>query len=83
MITLYRDGKTCKAASNQIPLMTAAGWSLTAQQAEEDNSTAATYSAAAAELADVEGVDLADVVGTGAGGNITKTDVQNYIDDNA
>src|SRR5215831_1060880 len=39
-----------------------------------------TASDAARELADAEGVDLAQVEGTGKDGNITKADVQDYID---
>lgn len=39
-----------------------------------DNATAG-----AVALAEAEGVDLSDVEGTGAGGRVTKADVENYI----
>lgn len=38
---------------------------------------------AAMKLAEEKGVDLAKVVGTGAGGNVTKADVENFLKTNA
>src|SRR5262245_60845347 len=41
----------------------------------------AAASAAAQTLADEAGVDISQVTGTGVGGNVTKADVQNYINE--
>jgi pyruvate/2-oxoglutarate dehydrogenase complex dihydrolipoamide acyltransferase (E2) component len=49
----------------------------TSAEPEEEPDT----TAAAADLAEAEGIDLADVVGTGAGGRVTKADVEKAIED--
>jgi pyruvate/2-oxoglutarate dehydrogenase complex dihydrolipoamide acyltransferase (E2) component len=49
----------------------------TSAESEEEPDT----TAAAADLAEAEGIDLADVAGTGSGGRVTKADVEKAIEE--